>query len=140
MLARESARFLGLCFQTRAIRTDIVDAVCATAAHVHAGLMLVDELHNLNLDSHAGAEASDHLKCFAERLPATFTYAGIGIETQGPGPARRLPRCRGAGRCPYVWPAPAPAPGAWAVRTGRWGPGDGVQTGLLTWRSRSRVS
>jgi len=83
MLAMEFARFFGLTFPSRSTITDIVDAVCATAAHVHVDLVLVDELHNLNLGSRAGAEASDQLKYFAERLPATFAYAGIDIESQG---------------------------------------------------------
>jgi hypothetical protein len=83
VLAMEFARFFGLAFPSRATITDIVDAVCATAAHVHVDLVLVDELHNLNLGSRAGAEASDQLKYFAERLPATFTYAGIDVESQG---------------------------------------------------------
>jgi len=83
MLAMEFARFFGLAFPTRATITDIVDAVCATAAHLHVDLVLVDELHNLNLGSRAGAEASDQLKYFAERLPTTFAYAGIDIESQG---------------------------------------------------------
>jgi hypothetical protein len=43
----------------------------------------VDELHNLNLATRAGAEVSDQLKYFAERLPATFTYAGIDVEAPG---------------------------------------------------------
>ncbi|MFH8692596.1 TniB family NTP-binding protein [Streptomyces anulatus] len=83
MLAMEFARFFGLTFPARATHTDVVDAVCATAAHVHVDLVLVDELHNLNLGSRAGAEASDQLKYFAERLSATFAYAGIDIESQG---------------------------------------------------------
>ncbi|WP_156726054.1 ATP-binding protein [Streptomyces apocyni] len=83
MLAMEFARFFGLTFPTRVNVTDIVDAVCATAAHVHVDLVLVDELHNLNLATRSGAEASDQLKYFAERLPATFAYAGIDIESQG---------------------------------------------------------
>jgi len=83
MLAMEFARFFGLTFTARATITDIVDAVCATAAHVHVDLILVDELHNLNLGSRAGAEASDQMKYLAERLPATFAYAGIDIESQG---------------------------------------------------------
>jgi hypothetical protein len=45
--------------------------------------VLVDEIHNLNLASRSGAEASDQLKYFAERLPATFAYAGIEVEAQG---------------------------------------------------------
>ncbi|MEV0525770.1 TniB family NTP-binding protein [Streptomyces sp. NPDC050439] len=83
MLAMEFARFFGLTFPTRANVTDIVGAVCATTAHVHVDLVLVDELHNLNLGTRSGAEASDQLKYFAERLPATFAYAGIDIESRG---------------------------------------------------------
>ena len=55
----------------------------------------MDELHNLNLATRAGAEVSDQLKYFAERLPATFIYAGIDVESAGP--VRRHP---GPGRSP----------------------------------------
>ena len=84
MLAVEFARFLGLEFTGRANITDIVNAVCATAAHTRVELVCVDELRNLNLATRAGAEVSDQLKYFAERLPATFVYAGINVEVQGP--------------------------------------------------------
>jgi DNA transposition AAA+ family ATPase len=83
MLAVEFARFLGLEFTTRANITDIVNAVCATAAHTHVELVCIDEMHNLNLATRAGADVSDQLKYFAERLPATFVYAGIEVEAQG---------------------------------------------------------
>ena len=83
MLAVEFARFLGLEFTGRANITDIVNAVCATAAHTRVELAFVDELHNLNLATRSGAEVSDQLKYFAERLPATFVYAGIDVEVQG---------------------------------------------------------
>jgi Rad3-related DNA helicase len=83
MLAVEFARFLGLEFNARANITDIVNAVCATAAHTRLELVCVDELHNLNLATRAGAEVSDQLKYFAERLPATFIYAGIDVEAEG---------------------------------------------------------
>ena len=83
MLAVEFARFFGLEFSGRANMPDIVNAVCATAAHTRVELVLVDEIHNLNLATRAGAEVSDQLKYFAERLPATFVYAGIDVEAQG---------------------------------------------------------
>lgn len=83
MLAVEFARFLGISFTGRANITDIVDAVCATAIRTHVELVCVDELHNLNLATRAGAEVSDQLKYFAERLPATFLYAGIDVEAAG---------------------------------------------------------
>ena len=43
-------------------------------------LVLVDEIHNLNLATAAGEDMSDHLKYFTEHLPATFVYAGIDVE------------------------------------------------------------
>ena len=83
MLAVEFARFLGLTFTGRANITDIVDAVCHTAANTRVQLCLIDELHNLNLATRSGAEVSDQLKYLAERLPATFVYAGIDVEAAG---------------------------------------------------------
>jgi len=80
MLAAEFARFLGLPIPTRANITDIINAVCATAAHTRVELVCIDELHNISLSTRAGAEVSDTLKYFSERLPATFVYAGIDIE------------------------------------------------------------
>ena len=79
----EFARFLGLQFAGRVNLTDILDAVCVTAARTRVDLVCVDELHNLNLATRAGAEVSDQLKYFAERLPATFIYAGIDVESAG---------------------------------------------------------
>lgn len=66
MLAVEFARFLGLEFTTRANITDIVNAVCATAAHTRVELVCIDEIHNLNLATRTGADVSDQLKYFAE--------------------------------------------------------------------------
>jgi hypothetical protein len=83
MLAVEFARFFGLEFSSRANMPEIVNAICTTAARTHVELVLVDEIHNLNLTTRAGAEVSDQLKYFAERLPATFAYAGIEVEAQG---------------------------------------------------------
>ena len=77
MLAMEFARFLGLQFTGRVNLTDIVDAVCVTAARTRTELVCVDELHNLNLATRAGAEVSDQLKYFAERLPATFAFSEL---------------------------------------------------------------
>lgn len=83
MLAVEFARFYGLEFPSRTNMPDIVNAVCSVAVRTHVELVLVDEIHNLNLATRSGAEVSDQLKYFAERLPATFAYAGIDVEAQG---------------------------------------------------------
>jgi hypothetical protein len=83
MLAVEFARFLGLELGSRANLTDVTNAVCSVAAHTHVDLVLVDEIHNISLATRTGAEVSDQLKYFAERLPATFVYAGVEVEAQG---------------------------------------------------------
>ena len=37
----------------------------------------MDEIHNVNLGTRHGAEASDTLKYFAERLPVTFVLTEL---------------------------------------------------------------
>ena len=83
MIAVEFARFLGLPLTSRANITDVLEAVCGVCLDASTTLICVDEIHNVNLGTRHGAEASDTLKYFAERLPATFVYAGINIERAG---------------------------------------------------------
>jgi Bacterial TniB protein len=83
MLAVEFARFLGLPITHRANLTDVTEAVCGVLCDTGCQLVLVDELHNLSLRTRAGAEVSDQLKYFSERIPATFVYAGIDLEAGG---------------------------------------------------------
>jgi hypothetical protein len=73
----------------------------------------VDELHNLNTATRAGAEASDTLKYFSERIPATFVYAGISLERSG-----LLSGTRGeqvAGRFSLVRTGPFPCGPQWTA-------------------------
>jgi len=83
MVAVEFARFFGLPTPRSANLTDVTDSVCATAAYTHVDLVLVDEIHNISLATRVGAEVSDTLKYFAERLPATFIYAGLEVDEIG---------------------------------------------------------
>lgn len=83
MLAAEFARFLGLPVTSRLNMTDITNAVCSVLCRVGCDLVLVDEIHNLNLASRSGAEVSDQLKYFSEHIPATFVYAGVEVEQAG---------------------------------------------------------
>ncbi|WP_188826949.1 TniB family NTP-binding protein [Nocardia camponoti] len=83
MVAVEFARFLGLPILARANLTDITNSVCAVLCDVGCDLVLVDEIHNISLTTRAGAEVSDQLKYFSERIPATFVYAGIDVEHAG---------------------------------------------------------
>ncbi|GAA2350238.1 ATP-binding protein [Dactylosporangium salmoneum] len=83
MVAVEFARFLGLPLTTRANITDVIEAVCGVALDTHVSVVCIDEIHNLQLATRNGAEVSDTLKYFSERISATFIYAGIDVERQG---------------------------------------------------------
>jgi hypothetical protein len=83
MLSVEFARFLGIPITTRANITDVIEAVCGVLIDARVGVVLVDELHNLSLATRNGAEVSDTLKYFSERIPATFVYAGVDLEGAG---------------------------------------------------------
>ena len=83
MLAAEFAQFLGLPMPTRLNQAELTNAVCGLLRDLRCELVCVDEIHNLNLATRAGAEVSDQLKYLAERLPVTFVYAGINLESNG---------------------------------------------------------
>jgi hypothetical protein len=80
MIATEIARFLGLPVPRRANITDVIESVCGICLDTHVSMIIVDELHNLDMTTRAGAEASDTPKYFSERLPSTFVYSGIGLD------------------------------------------------------------
>ncbi len=64
-------------------QTSITNAVCDLLIKLRVEVALVDEIHNLNLATLAGAEASDQLKYLSERIPATFVLAGIDVAASG---------------------------------------------------------
>ncbi|MCW2903808.1 MAG: Bacterial TniB protein [Streptosporangiaceae bacterium] len=80
MLAGEFARFLGIPLEHRMSQVQITNAVCDLLGKLGT-LVLVDEIHNLDLTTRNGAEASDQLKYLSERIAATFVLAGLDVET-----------------------------------------------------------
>jgi len=112
-LAMEFARFLGLPPVRRGQNTtDIADAVCQVLIDARADLVLVDEIHNLNLATSAGEDMSGHLKYFTEHLPATFVYAGVDVERSGLFTGVRGKQI--AGRCVLISTGPFPCQAEWA--------------------------
>jgi hypothetical protein len=83
MVAGEFARFLGLPIPATYSQVSSTNSVCDVLTKLGTDLVLVDEIHNISLTTRAGAEASDQLKYLAERISATFVYAGIDVERQG---------------------------------------------------------
>jgi hypothetical protein len=113
MIAAEFARFLGIPVTRQANITDIIEAVCGVCADTKTTAICVDEIHNLNIATRSGAEASDTLKYFSERIPATFVLAGINIERAG-----LLSGPRGeqiAGRYSMIRTGPFPRDSQWAT-------------------------
>jgi hypothetical protein len=113
MMAVELARFLGLPVTARANITDIIEAVCGVCLDARTGLICVDEIHNISLTTRHGAETSDTLKYFSERIPATFVYAGLNIEREG-----LLSGTRGqqiAGRFSMIRTGPFPRGDEWSA-------------------------
>jgi hypothetical protein len=111
-LALEFARFLGM-YPVKASQnaTDVADAVCQVLIEARCDLVLVDEIHNLNLATIAGEDMSDHLKYFTEHLPATFVYAGINVERSGLFTGVRGKQI--AGRCVLTSTRPFPLGQEW---------------------------
>ena len=129
MIATEIARFLGLPVPRRANITDVIESVCGICLDTRVSMIIVDELHNLDMATRAGAEASDTLKYFSERLPSTFVYSGIGLDrgallagpaaTRSPAgsPSSRPARSPPAGNGPPSSPRSRDPCGSTATRT-----------------------
>lgn len=111
-LAMEFARFLGLpSVSSRHNATDIADAVCQILLDARCDVVIVDELHNINLATSSGEDHSDHMKYFTEHLPATFIYAGIDVERSGLFTGVRGRQL--AGRCGLTQTGPFPYRDEW---------------------------
>ncbi|MDN3245500.1 ATP-binding protein [Streptomyces sp. ZSW22] len=111
-LALEFARFLNIPTITPRHNTaDITHSVCQVLTEARTDLVLVDEIHLMNLGTIAGEELSDHLKYFTEHLPATFIYAGIDVEHSGLFTGIRGGQI--AGRCTLLHTGPFPLGREW---------------------------
>jgi hypothetical protein len=83
MLAIEIAAFLGLPFSSHEPQHFITQSVTGVLRKVGCSLILVDEVHRLDLRTRSGAAASDQLKYFFDSVSATFVYAGLDLAENG---------------------------------------------------------
>ena len=83
VLAIEFAAFLGLPVSSRDSQHLLARAVTDVLRRVGCSLVLVDEVHRLDLRTRLGAQASDQLKYFCDSVSATFVYAGLDLEENG---------------------------------------------------------
>jgi hypothetical protein len=83
MLATEMAVFLGLPVADRDSAQSVAHTVASVMRRVGTGMVLVDEIHRLDLYTRQGKNASDQLKYFFDTISATFVYAGLDLEETG---------------------------------------------------------
>jgi hypothetical protein len=83
MVATEIAAFLGLPVSSHDSQHVITHAVAEVLRKVGCTLVLVDEVHRLDLRTRTGAAASDQLKYFFDSISATFVYAGLDLAANG---------------------------------------------------------
>lgn len=82
-LLLEFARFLGLPTLSRATYGTLLDTVANALRRCRTELVLIDDVHHLDLRFRQNIEASDMLKQLSERCGGTFVYAGIAVEETG---------------------------------------------------------
>jgi len=105
-LSIEILKFLGAPYLTRDSQIEVTRQACHLLADLRTQLIIVDEIHNLNHHTRAGAEASDHLKYLAENVASTFVYAGI--DTAKTGLFNGIPGRQLAGRFVPIHTRPYP--------------------------------
>lgn len=82
-LLQEFARFYALPVHSRMLYGVVLDMVANTLRRCRTELVLIDDVHHLDLRYKQNIEASDMLKQLSERCGGTFVFAGIAVEQTG---------------------------------------------------------
>ncbi|WP_314645663.1 ATP-binding protein [uncultured Microbacterium sp.] len=82
-LLLEFVRFFGLPTRRGILYNELVEMVANAMRRCGTELVLVDDIHHLDLKFRSNIEASDMLKQLSERCGSTFVYAGIAVEGTG---------------------------------------------------------
>lgn len=109
-LATEFALFLGLGTPRKGYNTsDIIESVCEAMLAAQTEYVFIDEAHNLNPSTAAGADMSDQFKFFMEHIPATFGLIGVKLRESGLFNGLRGQQIAGRFRAVYTHPFPKKA-------------------------------
>ncbi|MFI9077576.1 TniB family NTP-binding protein [Streptomyces sioyaensis] len=77
------ADYLGMVQLGRATQTDITNHVLTVLADVGTELVIIDDVHFLDLSAREGRVVNDHLKYIANETAATFVYTGVELKKSG---------------------------------------------------------
>ncbi|KQZ23249.1 ATP-binding protein [Microbacterium sp. Root553] len=79
----EFVRFFALPTIARTTYNSLLEMVANAIRRCGTELILIDDVHHLDLQYRQNLEASDMLKQLSERCGGTFVYAGIAVEATG---------------------------------------------------------
>lgn len=79
-LNRQILRFYGHPAPQGASTTDLTRAVVDCATSCDTRLIVIDEVHFVNLRVRNGLEVSNHFKGLANQIPATFLFVGVDLD------------------------------------------------------------
>ena len=82
-ISRAITAFYGIHPPARTTFPELSDAAVGLLNDLDTRLLIIDEIHNMAINSRVGAEASDFLKYLAERAHTTMIYAGVEVEHAG---------------------------------------------------------
>lgn len=82
-VSRQFLDFYGYPISPRATQVELTMHMQKAALRCLTKLMLIDDVHFLNLNNQPDRVVNDHLKYLASVIPATFVYAGIDCEEGG---------------------------------------------------------
>ncbi|MET8209563.1 TniB family NTP-binding protein [Streptomyces sp. NPDC005373] len=77
------ADYLGMVLRGKATQTDITNQVLTVLADVGTELVIIDDVHFLDLSAREGRVVNDHLKYIANETAATFVYTGVELKKSG---------------------------------------------------------
>lgn len=82
-LSKLIADWLHTPYKTSATKTDITNRVLRDMKLCGVSLIIVDDLHFLDLSAKEGRIVNDHLKYLANYCSATFVYTGVRLQRSG---------------------------------------------------------
>jgi hypothetical protein len=76
-------RFYGLPGATRGSATHLAHRAAEAVAGCKTRLIVVDDVHFLDMNRHDGREVANHFKWLSNTFPVTFVFVGVGLHARG---------------------------------------------------------
>ncbi|MET8698287.1 TniB family NTP-binding protein [Kitasatospora sp. NPDC004723] len=77
------AEYLGMPMRSGATKTEVTNGLLKNLKLAGTELVIIDDVHFLDLSAKEGKVVNDHLKYLANHIAATFIYTGADLNTSG---------------------------------------------------------